>query len=234
MLTSNLVQRFSLTLAAVLLLSGCAGAPAPAATEAAAAEPAAVTLPTATAVAPAAEATAMTDEAMTDEAMADGAMADEAAATAEAATMTDRPAWQLAPLTDARSGATFTLADFAGKTVFVEPFATWCSNCRQQLAHVHEARTQSGADVVYVALSIEPNIGDEALAAYAADTGYDLIFAAMSPEMLQALAAQFGQTIANPPATPHFVIRPDGSSGELVTGIKSTQAILDQVAPAEG
>ena len=29
------------------------------------------------------------------------------------------------PLVDARSGATFTLAEYAGKTVFVEPMATW-------------------------------------------------------------------------------------------------------------
>ncbi len=29
------------------------------------------------------------------------------------------------PLTDVRSGETFILAEFAGKTVFVEPMATW-------------------------------------------------------------------------------------------------------------
>ena len=94
---------------------------------------------------------------------------------------------------------------------------------------MHAAKQQAGEDVVFVVLSVEANIGDEALAAYEADTGYDLIFAAMPPEMLQALAGQFGQTIANPPATPHFVIRPDGSSGDLVTGIESTEAILAQV-----
>jgi hypothetical protein len=36
-----------------------------------------------------------------------------------------RPAWLSAPLTDACSGATFSLAQFAGKTVFVHPMATW-------------------------------------------------------------------------------------------------------------
>ena len=141
----------------------------------------------------------------------------------------ERPAWQSLPLTEARTGTPFTLADFAGKTVFVEPFATWCTNCRQNLANVHAARQQAGEDVIFVALSIEPNIGSEALAAYAKDTGYDLMFAAMPPEMLQALAAQFGQTIANPPATPHFVIRPDGATSDLVTGIRSTPEILAQV-----
>jgi cytochrome oxidase Cu insertion factor (SCO1/SenC/PrrC family) len=169
----------------------------------------------------------MTDEAMTDETMTDEAMTDESMADV---TMVERPAWQTMALTDARTGESFTLADFAGKTVFVEPFATWCTNCRQQLANVHAARQQAGEDVVFVALSVEPNVGSEALAAYAADTGYDLVFAAMPPEMLQALAAQYGQTISNPPATPHFVIRPDGSTSELKTGIEGVDAILAQLS----
>jgi hypothetical protein len=29
------------------------------------------------------------------------------------------------PIVDVRTGETFTLAEFAGKTVFVEPMATW-------------------------------------------------------------------------------------------------------------
>jgi cytochrome oxidase Cu insertion factor (SCO1/SenC/PrrC family) len=187
-----------------------------------------------------AEATAEMTAEMTAEATAEATAPAEdvqpqAPAPAESAAA--RPAWHSLPLTDARTGAAFTLADFAGKTVFVEPFATWCTNCRQQLAYVHAAKQQAvqlgRSDVVFVALSVEPNIGSEALAAYAADTGYDLIFAAMSPELLQALAAEFGQTVANPPATPHFVIQPDGTAGPLVTGIEPTAAILAQVGVQE-
>jgi thiol-disulfide isomerase/thioredoxin len=234
------LRQLGVALASVLILGACgapAATPATADTSAATAEAVAVEAP---AEAPAEETTphddsmagdmtaeaAMADETMAGETMADETMGDETMAD-EAAV--ERPAWQSMALTDARSGATFTLADFAGKTVFVEPFATWCSNCRQKLANVHAARQVAGEDVVFVVLSVEANIGNEALAAYAADTGYDLMFAAMPPEMLQALAAQFGQTIANPPATPHFVIAPDGSTGELVTGIESTEALLAQV-----
>ena len=106
--------------------------------------------------------------------------------TGEAAgeTVVARPTWQSLPLTDALTGTPFTLADFAGKTVFVEPFATWCTNCRQNLANVHAAREQAGDDVVFVALSVEPNIGSEALATYASDTGYDLMFAAATTSCL--------------------------------------------------
>ena len=43
------------------------------------------------------------------------------------------PTWQTLPLTNARTGETFTFADFAGKTVFVEPMATWCTNVTTQV-----------------------------------------------------------------------------------------------------
>ena len=144
------------------------------------------------------------------------------------------PAWQQIVLTDVRTGATFTLADFAGKTVYVEPMATWCTNCRQQLSNVEEARAQLGEDVVVVALSVEPNIADTVLADYAAAAGFDWTFAAMPPALLQELAGLYGQTIANPPATPHFIIRPDGSTTELITGIDSPAAILEHIRAAQG
>lgn len=35
------------------------------------------------------------------------------------------PAWTTLPLTNAHSGETFRLADFAGKTVFLKPMAIW-------------------------------------------------------------------------------------------------------------
>lgn len=170
-------------------------------------------------------------------AITDSAVAVDSADTAgaqqgEPAVSVTRPAWQQIALIDARSGSTFTLADFAGKTVFVEPFATWCSNCRQQLTNVQAAKAALGEDVVFVALSVEPNIGADALVRYADDANFDLTFAAMPPELLQALAAQFGQTIANPPATPHFLIRPDGSTTDLVTGIESPDAIKAQIEAA--
>lgn len=168
------------------------------------------------------------DESMED--AEDEAMAESDAANDELA----RPAWQQLPLTNARTGESFTLADFAGKTVYVEPFATWCTNCRQQLRHVNEIVANFGDDVVFIALSVEPNIGDAALVQYANDQGFDMIFAAMSPELLRETVAIFGQTITNPPATPHFVIYADGSTTELFTGIESPEEITTLLQASQG
>ena len=228
-------NRTKLYVSALLMfvLSACGGqaASVPASAPAASAPTvvAATAIPDAVAptAAPVAESAQMTESAQAEtptEAPAEVAPASDAVA---------RPAWQSLPLTNAQTGESFTLADFAGKTVFVEPFATWCTNCRQQLNYVNQARANFGDEVVFIALSVEPNIGNEVLAQYAADEGFGLIFAAMSPELLRELVALHGQTVTNPPATPHFVIRADGSTTDLTTGIEGLEAITSMIQAAQ-
>lgn len=130
------------------------------------------------------------------------------------------PAWQTLPLTNARTGETFRLADFAGKTVYVEPMATWCINCRAQQNIVREVRTQLGdGDYVYLSLSVEVGVVSASdLAQYAERENYGWMFAVATPEMLAALTEQFGLSISNPPSTPHFIIYPDGTFSDLQAG----------------
>jgi thiol-disulfide isomerase/thioredoxin len=193
---------------------------------------------------------AMADEAMSDEAMADEAMSDDTMTHDTMAesdemmsddsqdemmdedNMADMAAWQNIELTDASTGETFTLASFPGKTVFVEPMATWCTNCRQQLGNVREARAQLGDDVVFIGLSLETNLANADLAQYQSDQGFDWTFAVMTPELLQGLADTFGRSITSAPSTPHFVIRSDGSYTDLVTGIDPVDQIVSQIQAA--
>lgn len=141
-----------------------------------------------------------------------------------------KPAWQTLPLVNARSGETFTLGDFEGQTVFVEPMATWCTNCRQQLGNVRTARESlSNNNVAFVALSVETNVTAETLAQYAEDNNFGWTFAVATPELLAELVNTFGRTITNPPSTPHFIIRPDGTATSLVTGIESSEQIISQI-----
>jgi thiol-disulfide isomerase/thioredoxin len=146
------------------------------------------------------------------------------------------PAWMSAELTDACSGETFTLADFAGKTMYVESMATWCPPCRDQLARVKEAAAQIPADereeTVFVALSSEVDLPRETLAEYAASNDFPFIFAVMPVEMVQAMAEDLGQEIAVPPATPHLIVAPDGTVGALRTGSEAPEDILAVLAEA--
>ena len=147
-----------------------------------------------------------------------------------AMTIVDRPLYQTLPLVDARTGATFTLADFVGKTVFVEPMATWCSNCRAQLRNVRSAREQlASEDVIFVALSVEVGLGNDSLVSYTENNGFDWYFAVVDTAMLTELVNVFGRTVTNPPSTPHFVIRPDGTATSLSTGAKSVDQIVAEM-----
>ena len=182
------------------------------------------------------ESESMDSDATDDDTMdSDAAMDTEMPAESMEEPMTDaveRPSWQQITLTDARTSQEFTLADYDGSPVFVEAFATWCGNCRKQLGNVQEAYAQLGEEALFIALSVEPNIANEALVDYADKQGFQFTFAAMPPEMLQQLAAEYGQTISNPPATPHFIIRPDGSVTDLVTGFEDAGELVEQIEAA--
>lgn len=129
-------------------------------------------------------------------------------------------------------GSKVSIADFAGKTVFVETFATWCSTCRRQLQATNEAAGQTGDDVVFLILSVEgENFDASSLAEYADDNGFDNIeFALLDNAGLQAFNEQFGRTVLNAPSTPKFVVQADGTIGEMQTGPESVDEILAQVA----
>ena len=170
----------------------------------------------------------MEDESMDEEIMEDESM-DEEMMENESTVAFAGPEWLTLPLSDARTGDSFTLADFAGKTVYVEPMATWCTNCRRQLNTISEGMAQLPSDVIVVGLSVEPNLPNDVLAGYADDAGYSFLFAVATPEFIEAMVGEYGRNAANPPGTPHFIVRPDGSLSQLSTGFHSIGDIVAQI-----
>lgn len=149
---------------------------------------------------------------------------------AQAAVAYNAPAWTSVQLVNAATGESFTLADFAGKTVFVEPMATWCSNCRSQQARVAEAMAQLNPDdFVFISMSVEVGLPDANLATYAERNGFPQLFTVAPGDLLAQLTDQFGRTITSPPSTPHFIISPTGTVSGLSTGSKSPADIVSQV-----
>lgn len=144
-------------------------------------------------------------------------------------------AWTSIELVDARTGETFRFADFAGKTVFVEPMATWCTNCRRQLPNVEAARTQLDPEqYVFVGLSVAENVDNATLAQYVNEQGWNFAFVAAPETLTQGLVDSFGRTVVTPPSTPHFIIRPDGSLSEIRTGSHSTEELIAELQAASG
>lgn len=146
-----------------------------------------------------------------------------------------RPAWQEHPLTNVQTGEVFTIADLtrSGKTVMIEPMATWCPNCAQQQNNVGQARARLNSDnVVFISISVETNISADDLANYAINRQYDWVFVLADLPLLDLLTAEFGRTITSPPSTPHFVVYPDGSYSQLYTGYTSADEIINLVGGA--
>ena len=220
-----------LTCSALFILAGCGATTAATAkpTEAAMAKPTEAAMtekPTGEAMAKPTEA-AMTEK-PTGEAMAkptEAAMTEKP--TGEA--MAQLAAWQTVKLSDARTGEAFTLADFAGKTVYIEPMATWCSNCKQQLGNVKQAKAKLGDKVVFIGLSVETDLAASDLAKYADTNGFDWKFAVLTPDALQQLVTVFGRTAANPPSTPHIIVAPNGTVSALATGIEPADTLITKL-----
>jgi thiol-disulfide isomerase/thioredoxin len=148
----------------------------------------------------------------------------------DATASADLPEWMTIELTEADTGETFTLADFAGCTILVEAMATWCGVCFDQFGRISFAVEDLANDrFVVVALSVEAGLPDGALAEYKERTGFDFLFTVGSVEMLEALVDAFGRSVMNPPATPHFYIAPDGTHTDLLTGGSSIAEVVEWV-----
>lgn len=133
----------------------------------------------------------------------------------------------------APDGSEFSIADHAGSTVFVETFATWCHNCSQQLPKTNEAAGQAGDRAVFLVLSVESGLDPQRVAEYQEDRDLDnLVFGVLSPEALAAFNDHFGSTVLSAPSVPKFIVQPDGSLGELMTGQESVEEILAQLPDA--
>jgi len=134
-------------------------------------------------------------------------------------------AWATASLIDVTTGQPFTIAGLAGRTIFVEAMAIWCTKCREQQTRFAEAlKRLDPARVAYVVLTVDPAETATALAKYKADRGFSGLYAVAGKAVSSALAADFGANVLNPPSVPLVHVTPTGqitftTGGETVDQI---------------
>src|SRR5690242_18359802 len=74
--------------------------------------------------------------------------------------------------TDLASGATRTLADYRGKVVLLNVWATWCEPCKVEMPSMEELYRAYGPRGVHiVAVSIDDAVPDDSIRAYAKNLG---------------------------------------------------------------
>ena len=172
-----------------------------------------------------------THDAMTDE--MDDSMSTPEATMNETADMMEGPAWFNVPLTDARTGQTFSINNFQGKVVLVETMAIWCTNCLRQQGEVKTLHEQLGPrdDFVSIGLDIDPNENIEALKGYVENKGFDWLYAVPPVDVSREIASLYGDQFLNPPSTPIVVIDRHGEAHPLPFGIKSADNLMQAIQP---
>ncbi len=217
-----------LALTGAMALAACGGSAAPT-TAPAATEPGTASM--------APETMAPSDAASMAPETADPTPSDAAAASTEpaaspavnpaAAALASKP-WANAPLTDVETGETFTIAELAGKPLFIESMAIWCSNCRAQQGRFTEAFAQLAPGTAeYVVLTVDPSETAEDLARYKSERGFTGRYAVAGKELAKALDAEFGPNAINPPSVPVIFVSPTGEV-EFSTGQESVEQIVEK------
>jgi len=136
-------------------------------------------------------------------------------------------------LTDVASGSEFTLADFKGKVILLEPFAQWCPTClgqQREVARLHELLGERD-DFVSVGLDIDPNEDAAMLREYLKRNNFDWLYAVAPSEVASEIGAVYGSQYLNPPAAPMFVIDRRGDVHPLDFGKKSAEDLLKALEP---
>ncbi len=182
----------------------------------------------------------MAQDAMTDTMMAetpDAMMAQDTmtdtmmAATPDA--MMAMPGWFSAPLTEATSGATFTIQDFKGKVVLVETMAIWCSTCLSQQKEVKALHALLGErdDFVSVGIDVDINENLAGLKAYVAKNSFDWTYTVAAPDVAREIGNLYGAQFLNPPSAPMFIIDRHGEVQPLPFGVKSAADLQKALEP---
>lgn len=147
--------------------------------------------------------------------------------------MMEATAWFGVSLTNVRAGETFTINDFKGQVVLVEPMAQWCPSCKKQQEQVKLLNEQLGmpADFVTVALDVAPNEDAASLKSYAESNGFDWNYAIAPVEVSREIGNLYGDNFINPPSTPILIIDRKGEVHPLPFGIKSAEDLMKAVEP---
>lgn len=152
---------------------------------------------------------------------------------ADAAAPPTVPGWFKVAMTDARTGQTFSIADFSGKVVLIETIAQWCPNCLFQQGEMRTMLQQLGnpEGLIVISLDVDVHEDEASLKQYAADFGFEWRFAVAPLEVARALGNLYSAEYLNPPLDPMLLIDRQGNAHQLPYGLKSADTLQKTVEP---
>lgn len=138
-------------------------------------------------------------------------------------------AWLTYPLTDVRSGETFTVADLNASPVLVESFAVWCTTCLRQQRELQRLQAQ---DVAFtpVTVNTDPNEDTAKVRNYLREHGFDWRYVVAPSKFSQMLQQEFGSQVLVAPSAPIILVCPDGEYTYLDTyGVKTADDLQSSI-----
>jgi thiol-disulfide isomerase/thioredoxin len=138
--------------------------------------------------------------------------------------------WRDYELVDTRTGETFRVSDFKGKSVLLETFAVWCPTCLKQQQEVKKMVGSGGNGVVHISLDVDPNEDEEIVRNHMESNGFKWYSAVAPPEMSQELIDEFGLTVVNAPVAPVILVCEDQSARLLEQrGVKPVALLEEEI-----
>ena len=146
---------------------------------------------------------------------------------------TTTPEWFDVELTDAQTGQTFTMNDYAGKVVLVETMAMWCPNCVVQATQIEKFHEALGnpEDLITVSLDVDVHEDEASLKEYASSYRFNWHFAIAPLEVARALGNLYSAEYLNPPLSPMLIIDREGNVHQLEYGIKKAEKLQEIIEP---
>lgn len=144
-----------------------------------------------------------------------------------------KPDWFAIALTDARTGETFTINDFAGKVVLIQTMSEQCYQCALQQDEMRTLSTllDNPDGLVSICLDVDSNEDQPSLKKYVDYFGFEWHFAVAPLGVEHALGNLYSAEYLNPPLNPMLVIDRKGKVYGLPYGIKSANALKNTIAP---
>ena len=118
-------------------------------------------------------------------------------------------------------GGLATFADFTGKPVVVNFFASWCEPCRAEMPDFAQVHAELGDDVTFLGVSLRDSEGDAR--ALLEETG---VTYQVARDPSGSLAEAFG--VVNMPST--FLLDADGRIASARAGILTADELRSQLA----
>ena len=162
----------------------------------------------------------------------DAMMPQGTAASGVSSAAMEKADWLGTPLTDAHTGQSFKISDFAGKVVLIETMAVWCTNCfaqQQQIQGLH-GLLGGNADFVSVSLDIDPNETPDILTKYVnANSGFNWRYAIAPAALAREFGQKYGDQVLNPTSTPILILDRHGIAHTLPFGIKTAEDLMKAI-----